>query len=177
MCASVTGNFYSPEKRSCFENRRQEMNKLNRSTFAAAIILSGAVLAGCQSVPTTKLIHATSNAPAAIGPYSQMVQSGDLFYLSGVIPLTMDGRSISGNNVEEQTRVVLEYINATLRSQGMSMGNVLMANVYLVDLNQFSAFNKVYAEYFTSAPPARATVQVSRLPRDVQVEIAVVARK
>jgi len=106
-----------------------------------------------------------------------MVQSGDLFFLAGVIPLTMDGRSISGNNVEEQTRVVLEYINAKLRSQGMSMGNVLMANVYLVDLNQFSAFNKVYAEYFSNAPPARATVQVSRLPRDVLVEIAVVARK
>ena len=153
------------------------MNKLNRSSFAAAIVLSGSVLAGCQSVPTAKIIHATSNAPAAIGPYSQMVQSGDLFFLAGVIPLTMDGRSISGNNVEEQTRVVLEYINAKLRSQGMSMGNVLMANVYLVDLNQFSAFNKVYAEYFSNAPPARATVQVSRLPRDVQVEIAVVARK
>lgn len=153
------------------------MNTSSRTTFLAVTLLIGAALAGCQHAPTDKRIHATTDAPAAIGPYSQIVQSGSLYYLSGVIPLTMDGRSISGNNVEEQTRVVLEYINATLRSQGMSMSNVVMSNVYLVDLNQFPAFNKVYAEYFSSAPPARATVQVSRLPRDVQVEIAVVARK
>lgn len=138
--------------------------------LAALFVLSGCAGGG-------KIIHSTADVYPAIGPYSQMVQSGNTYYLAGVIPLNKAGTAIEGATIQEQTRVVLDYINATLKSQGMTMDNIVMSNVYMKDLNEFGAMNAVYGEYFKANPPGRATVEVARLPRDVKIEIAVIASK
>jgi len=143
------------------------------ATVAVAVMVTGCA---STTVPP-KQIHSTTDVYPAIGPYSQMVQAGNLYFLAGVIPLNKAGNAVQGATIEEQTRLVLDYIGATLKSQGMSFDNVVMSNVYMKDLNEFAAMNKVYAEYFKSAAPARATVEVARLPRDVKIEIAVIASK
>ena len=141
----------------------------------ALMLVASAVLAGCAS--TAKVIHTTTDVYPAIGPYSQMVQAGNLYFLAGVIPLNQAGNAIQGTTIEEQTKLVLDYIGAKLKSQGMTHDNVVMSTVYLKNLNDFAAMNRVYGEYFKTAPPGRATVEVARLPRDVMVEIAVIASK
>lgn len=148
--------------------------QMTRIPGAMALALS-AVLAGCAS--TGKTIHTTTDVYPAIGPYSQMVQTGNLYFLAGVIPLNKAGNAVQGTMIEEQTRLVLDYIGAKLKSQGMTHDNVVMSTVYLKNLNDFAAMNRVYGEYFKTAPPGRATVEVARLPRDVLVEIAVIASK
>jgi 2-iminobutanoate/2-iminopropanoate deaminase len=145
---------------------------IRRLSLAAAAL---ALLAGCAS--PGKAIHSTPNIYPAIGPYSQMVQAGSTYYLSGVIPLNKAGNAIQGTTIEEQTRLVLEYIGEVLKSQGMTHDNVVMSTVFLKDLNEFAKMNAVYAEFFKTNPPSRATVEVARLPRDVKIEIAVVAVK
>ncbi len=144
-----------------------------------------ALLAGCASPSggpgagggSGKIIHTTQNIYPAIGPYSQMVQSGSTYYLSGVIPLNKAGNAVEGTTIEEQTRIVLNYIGEVLKAQGMSHGNVVMSTVYMKDLNEFARMNTVYAEFFKDRPPSRATVEVARLPRDVKIEIAVIATR
>jgi len=154
------------------------------SALAGAMVLS--TLAGCTSFPSGgggaggpvgKTIHTTQNVYPAIGPYSQMVQSGSTYYLSGVIPLNRAGNAVEGTTVEEQTRLVLTYIGEILKAQGMTHSNVVMSNVYMKDLNEFARMNAVYGEFFKDKPPSRATVEVARLPRDVKIEIAVIATK
>lgn len=145
---------------------------------SVAAVGATVMLGGCALTATpSKQIHSTTDVYPAIGPYSQMVQAGNMYFLAGVIPLNKAGNAVQGTTIEEQTRLVLDYIGATLKSQGMSFDNVVMSNVYMKDLNEFAAMNKVYAEYFKSQAPARATVEVSRLPRDVKIEIAVTAAK
>lgn len=143
----------------------------------AAGVLAVALLSACASAPDSKTIHTTNKVYPAIGPYSQMVQAGNTYYLSGVIPLNAAGNAVQGTTIEEQTRLVLDYIGEVLKAQGMSYGNVVMSNVFMKDLNEFAKMNAIYGEYFKSAPPARATVEVARLPRDVKIEIAVIAVK
>lgn len=143
---------------------------------AAAAAVAVAVLTGCATGPA-KVIHSTNEVYPAIGPYSQIVQTGNMYFLAGVIPLNKAGNAVQGATIEEQTRLVLDYIGAKLKSQGMTFENVVMSNVYMKNLNDFAAMNKVYAEYFKSAPPARATIEAARLPRDVLIEIAVIAAK
>jgi reactive intermediate/imine deaminase len=134
-----------------------------------------AVLTGCAT--GGKTIHTTDKIYPAIGPYSQMVQAGNTYYLSGVIPLNKAGNAVEGATIEEQTRLVLNYIGEVLKAQGLGYENVVMSNVYLKNLNDFAKMNAIYAEYFKTNPPARATVEVARLPRDVLIEIAVIATK
>ncbi len=141
----------------------------------ALVLAASVVLAGCAS--GGKTIHTTTDVYPAIGPYSQMVQTGNLYFLAGVIPLNKAGNATQGTTIEEQTKLVLDYIGAKLKAQGMTHSNVVMSTVYLKNLNDFAAMNRVYAEYFKTAPPGRATVEVARLPRDVLVEIAVIASK
>lgn len=150
-----------------------------QSVRLASVVAVGlaVLLGGCASTTPSKQIHSTTDVYPAIGPYSQMVQAGNLYFLAGVIPLNKAGNAVQGTTIEEQTRLVLDYIGAKLRSQGMTFDNVVMSNVYLKNLNDFGTMNKIYAEYFKSAPPARATIEASRLPRDVLVEIAVIATK
>lgn len=147
-------------------------------TLIAAALAATALLAGCAAPGGTgKVIHTTDKIYPAIGPYSQMVQAGNTYYLSGVIPLNKAGNAVEGTTIEEQTRLVLQYIGEVLKAQGMGYENVVMSNVYLKDLNEFGRMNAVYAEFFKTAPPSRATVEVARLPRDVKIEIAVIAVK
>jgi reactive intermediate/imine deaminase len=152
-----------------------------RKPFSAALAATAAVavLSGCATTTTgpAKTIHTTPDVYPAIGPYSQIVQAGNLYFLAGVIPLNKAGNAVQGTTIEEQTRLVLDYIGAKLKSQGMGFENVVMSNVYLKNLNDFATMNRIYAEYFKSQPPARATIEASRLPRDVLVEIAVIAAK
>ena len=149
--------------------------KASRATLAVAA-LAVAVLTGCASTGG-RTIHTTQNIYPAIGPYSQMVQSGNTYYLSGVIPLNKAGNAVEGTTIEEQTRLVLTYIGEVLKAQGMTHQNVVMSNVYMKNLNDFAKMNAVYGEFFKTNPPSRATVEVARLPRDVLIEIAVVATK
>lgn len=146
--------------------------------FVAPLVLGAAVLTGCAAPGGGgTVIHTTDKIYPAIGPYSQMVQSGNTYYLSGVIPLNKAGNAVEGTTIEEQTRLVLTYIGEVLKAQGMGYENVVMSNVYMKNLNDFGKMNAIYGEFFKNRPPSRATVEVARLPRDVQIEIAVIATK
>ena len=118
----------------------------------------------------------TSAAPAAIGPYSQATVSGQLVYTSGQIPM-LPGGSLREGDVAVQARQVLENLKAVLTAAGSGLERVLKTTVFLKDMEDFAAMNAVYAEYFTEPYPARSTVQVARLPRDVRVEIEAVAER
>jgi 2-iminobutanoate/2-iminopropanoate deaminase len=119
-------------------------------------------------------VVATADAPQAIGPYSQAITIDNLVFCSGQIPLTPAGTLAEGD-ISVQTRQVLTNLRALLAASGSSLEHVLKTTVFLVDMGDFAAMNVVYAEFFTPAPPARSTVQVSRLPRDVRVEIEAIA--
>jgi 2-iminobutanoate/2-iminopropanoate deaminase len=120
-------------------------------------------------------IVSSSGAPAAIGPYSAGVRVGNLLFLSGSIPLDpATGQVVPGDITAQATRV-MENIKALLAAAGAGFNHVVKTTVFLADMNEFAAMNEVYATYFTAPFPARSTVQVARLPRDVRVEIEVVA--
>jgi 2-iminobutanoate/2-iminopropanoate deaminase len=110
-----------------------------------------------------------------VGPYSQAVRSGNLVFLAGQIPI--DPKNAQGNfgTIEEQTAQVLDNLKAVLAAAGLSMDNVVSTTVYVTDLNDFTKVNTVYATYFKDKPPARATVQVARLPKNAAVEISAIA--
>jgi 2-iminobutanoate/2-iminopropanoate deaminase len=112
----------------------------------------------------------TPNAPAAIGPYSQAMVAGDLLFTSGQIPLRADG-TLNDGDITEQTTQVLANLKAVIEAAGASLNKVVKTTVFLKNLDDFVAMNKVYGETFGSHRPARATVQVAKLPRDVLVEI------
>jgi 2-iminobutanoate/2-iminopropanoate deaminase len=121
-----------------------------------------------------RTIH-TDRAPQAIGPYSQAIAWNGLVFVSGQIPLDPATGKIVEGGIAAQTRQVMANIAAILEAAGSSLASTLRATVYLKDMNEFPAMNAVYAEFFPADPPARATVEVARLPRDVRVEIDVVA--
>jgi len=117
----------------------------------------------------------TNHAPAAIGPYSQAVQWGDLLFTSGQIPLTAEGELVSGG-IEDQTHQVFRNLSAILQEAGASFDDVIKTTVFIKDMSQFGIVNEIYASYFSGDhKPARATVEVSRLPKDVLIEIELVA--
>jgi 2-iminobutanoate/2-iminopropanoate deaminase len=117
----------------------------------------------------------TPTAPAAIGPYSQAIKAGNLLFLSGQIPLDpVTGKIVEGG-IEAETRQVFQNIGEILKAAGVSFDAVVSATVYVADMNDFAKVNEIYATYFTAPAPARATVQVARLPRDCRVEIQVIA--
>ncbi len=117
------------------------------------------------------------NAPAAIGPYSQAIKSGSLLFLSGQIPLDPATGQIVPGGIEPQTRQVFANIGAILEAAGLSFANVVSATVYVADMNDFGKVNEIYSTYFSAPAPARATVQVARLPKDSLVEIQVIASR
>ena len=118
-----------------------------------------------------KEIISTSEAPAAIGAYSQAVKAGELIFVSGQIPLTPAGELLTGS-VEEQTEQVLKNLEAILLEAGSSLSQVVKVNIYAADLEDFAEINRIYSGFFQTDPPARAFVEVSRLPKDVRVEIS-----
>ena len=115
------------------------------------------------------------DAPQAIGPYSQAIRAGQLLFLSGQIPLDPSTGEVVSGDVRTQARRVLDNMGAVLAAAGVSFDAVVKTTVFLTDLSDFAAVNEVYATAFTDPAPARSTVQVSRLPRDVRVEIDAIA--
>ncbi len=122
-----------------------------------------------------KRVIATTEAPAAVGPYSQAIAIGNLLFCAGQIPLDPATNEIVGTDVTAQAERVCQNIEAVLKANGMTFANVVKTTVFLTDLAQFAAMNAVYAKYFTEPFPARSTIQVAGLPRGAQVEIEVTA--
>ena len=115
-------------------------------------------------------------APSAIGPYSQGIRVGNLLFVSGQIPIDPStGRLIESKTIQDQTRRVLQNIVAIVTAAGGSVADIVKTTVFLRDMGDFSEMNAVYAEFFRLAPPARATVEAARLPRDVSIEIDCIA--
>jgi 2-iminobutanoate/2-iminopropanoate deaminase len=117
----------------------------------------------------------TKSAPQAIGPYSQAIRSGAFLFVSGQLPLDPETGTIRGETVTEQTRQCLINLRAILESAGFTLAQVVKTTVFLKDLSRFTDMNTVYAEFFKEGAPARAAVEVSRLPKDAMVEIEAVA--
>jgi 2-iminobutanoate/2-iminopropanoate deaminase len=124
---------------------------------------------------TKRTIVATEQAPAAIGPYSQAIVAASLVFCSGQIPLDPASGQIVEGGIESQTRRVLDNLIAVLQAAGSSPEQVVKTTIFLADMNDFATVNTIYAEYFGAEPPARSTVQVARLPRDVRVEVEAIA--
>jgi len=119
-----------------------------------------------------KQIIFTEKAPAAIGPYSQAVLSNGTLYISGQIAFAL---AEAGASIQDETRQVMENLKAILAAADMGFANVVKASIFVKDMNNFAAINAVYGEYFSENPPARETVEVARLPKDVNVEISCIA--
>ena len=121
-----------------------------------------------QAVQTTK-------APGAIGPYSQAIRAGNLLFVSGQIPLDPTSGDLIRSGIADETKKVLENLRAILEAAGGNLNDIVKTTIFLKDMNQFAAVNEVYGSFFSQPFPARATVEVSRLPKDVNVEIEAVA--
>src|SRR6476659_10015936 len=122
-----------------------------------------------------KKIVSTTEAPAAVGPYSQAVRIGPMLFTAGQIPLDPKTAQIVAGDIGDQTRRVLDNLTAVLKAEGMDFSNIVKTTVFMTNLGDFQTMNEVYAGYFSDQPPARSTVQVSALPKGAQVEIEVIA--
>jgi len=118
----------------------------------------------------------TPNAPEAIGPYSQAILSNETLYCSGQIALDKDG-NLKNSNIEDETVQIFKNINAILNEVNMTFENIVKSTIFLKNMDDFSTVNSIYKKYFKSSPPARETVEVSRLPKNVNIEISVIAVK
>jgi 2-iminobutanoate/2-iminopropanoate deaminase len=124
-----------------------------------------------------KKIINSSQAPAPIGPYSQAVCIGNMLFVSGQICINQNTGNLVNQDIESETHQVMKNIDYVLKEAGFSFSDVVKSSIFVKDLNNFAAINSVYGEYFRTNPPARETVEVSRLPKDVNVEISVIAIK
>ena len=151
-----------------------------RRNFAlpAASLVAVTLASGCAIHGHKKEVIATKEAPEAIGPYSQAIKHGPFVFLAGQIPIDpKTNQLLKDGSIEDQTRLVLENLRAVLAASGMTMDNIVSTSVFLKDMNELPKMNAVYATYFKNAAPARATVEVSRLPRDVRIEISAIAAR
>jgi len=123
----------------------------------------------------TKQAVSSADAPTAIGPYSQAVRAGQLLFVSGQVPLDPATGNLVEGDIAAQTRRVFENLGAVLKAGGRSFADVVRTTVFLADMNDFAAVNQVYGTYFSEPYPARATVQVARLPKDARIEIDLIA--
>lgn len=122
-----------------------------------------------------QVIH-TDSAPAAIGPYSQAIQIGDLLFVSGQVPIDPSTGAIVEGDIKAQAQQSLNNLKAILNAAGTNMGAVVKTTVFLADINDFASMNEVYAQFFQEPFPARSAVQVARLPKDAKVEIEAIAQ-
>ncbi len=122
-----------------------------------------------------KVIIQTADAPAAIGPYSQAVKANGLVFASGQIPIDPQTGQFVPGGIAEQTEQVIKNLSAVLEAAGSGLSSVIKTTVFLADMQEFTAMNEVYGKFFELEPPARATVEASRLPRDAKVEIEAIA--
>ncbi|MBU2647613.1 RidA family protein [bacterium] len=120
------------------------------------------------------IIH-TPSAPAAVGPYSQAIAAGNLLFVSGQIPLNPETGEVVAGDIQVQTHQVIANLKAILTAGGSSLEKVVKTTVFITDMGNFGKVNEVYSGYFSESPPARACVEVSRLPKDVAVEIEAIA--
>ncbi len=141
------------------------------------LVCSFLLFGGQATQPLDKDVISTESAPAAIGPYSQAIRVGNTIYLAGQIAIDPTAGKMIEGDIEEQTNQVLKNIQAVLDAAGFLIEDVVQSKLFLSDLNNYAAMNKVYGSYFTKTPPARAAVQVARLPLDALVEIMVTAVK
>lgn len=140
--------------------------------------LIGPSLFSCQTrSQNVKKEVKTDKAPTAIGPYSQAIEANGMVFASGQIAIDPATGELNTGSVEDQTRLVLSNLKAVMEAAGTSLDNAVKCTVFLQDLNDYAAVNAIYAEFFSSPYPARAAVQVARLPKDVKVEIEVIAIK
>lgn len=123
----------------------------------------------------SKKIIQSPEAPAPIGPYSQAVQADNILYVSGQIPLDAASGELINENITEETHQVMKNLDAILRAAGSTFDQVLKCTIFIRDMGQFATINEAYGQYFKENPPARETVEVSRLPKDVNVEISCIA--
>jgi 2-iminobutanoate/2-iminopropanoate deaminase len=123
----------------------------------------------------SKQIINTIYAPAAIGPYSQAVKSGNLLFVSGQIPINPATGNVVSGSIEEETHQVMKNLSAILKEAGVDLSAVLKTTIFIKNMNDFVKINEVYASYFSGSYPARETVEVARLPKDVNVEVSVIA--
>jgi 2-iminobutanoate/2-iminopropanoate deaminase len=124
---------------------------------------------------TERRIVTSKEAPKALGPYSQAIRSGEFIFCAGQAGLDPDTGKLVEGGIQAETRRVLQNLSAVLEAAGSSLSRVVKTTVFLTDLDEFKAMNETYAEFFTDAPPARSTVQVSRLPANARVEIEAIA--
>jgi len=154
-------------------------SRVTRRTFLAVAGFVGASASrGFAGIIRSKIMKKqvqTDKAPKAIGPYSQGIVANGFVFCSGQIPIDPATGEIKTGSIEDQTRQVLENIRAVLEAAGSSLDDVVKTTVFLQDMNDFARMNAVYAEFFKAPNPARAAVQVARLPRDVKVEIEAIA--
>jgi 2-iminobutanoate/2-iminopropanoate deaminase len=149
------------------------MAKIITTCLALGVV---AMVCGANAQEIGKKVIATPTAPNAIGPYSQAIRAGKTLYLAGQIAIDpKTNQLMSSAPIEDQTRRVLDNLTAVLAADGLTMEHVVSTTVFLKDVNDFDKMNGVYATYFKNAPPARATVEVARLPRDAKVEISAIA--
>jgi 2-iminobutanoate/2-iminopropanoate deaminase len=125
----------------------------------------------------SKTVVYSAAAPAPIGPYSQAIQSGNMLFVSGQIAIQQSTGQMLTGNIEEETKQVMTNLDEILKAAGMDFTNVVKTSIFLKDMGNFPKVNAIYGEYFPSNPPARETVEVSRLPKDVNVEISCIAVK
>lgn len=125
----------------------------------------------------SKEIIFSKDAPAPIGPYSQAVKAGNTLYVSGQIALDADSGELINENITEETHAVMKNLDAVLRQAGFGFEDVVKCTIFIKNMNEFGTINEAYGRYFTANPPARETVEVSRLPKDVNVEISCIAVK
>lgn len=123
-----------------------------------------------------KKIVNTTNAPAPIGPYNQAIIVGDSLYLSGTIAMDLQSKQLIKTTIKEETKIVMDYIEAILKEAGCTFDNVVKTTIFLNDINNFVHINEVYSSYFKKDFPARATIQAARLPKDANVEISLEAK-
>jgi len=153
--------------------RRRAMVALGCAALASPILFS---CKGGKSKMKKEIIY-TDEAPAAVGAYSQAVKAGNTIYFSGQIAIDPETGDLNKGSVTEQTRLVLKNLKAVIEESDCSLENVVKCTVFLEDMNDFSKMNEVYGEFFKPPYPARAAVQVARLPKDVKVEIEAIAVK
>lgn len=125
----------------------------------------------------SKEIIFSKEAPAPIGPYSQAVKAGNTLFVSGQIALDAETGALINENITEETHAVMKNLEAVLREAGFGFGDVVKCTIFIKDMGQFGTINEAYGQYFKTNPPARETVEVSRLPKDVNVEISCIAVK
>lgn len=125
----------------------------------------------------SKNVIYSANAPEPIGPYSQAIQAGDLLFVSGQVAIQKSSGNIVTGNIQDETHQVMKNLGEILKAASLNFSNVVKCTIFLTDMNNFPKVNEAYGSYFANQPPARETVEVSRLPKDVNVEISCIAVK